>query len=805
MKKNFFLAAMSFFALTLGACSGTSSSDTSVSVSEEQFEEIVTRDTYTNKFGEEYIPGQWADYGVGDPFVMRWNGKYYLYCSTKDYQTGVRGWVSEDLINWTQMTGEGLDTGYVSNDSCTLSAYAPEVLYWNGYFYMVQSQGGNGHYILRSSLPEGPFTAITGNFGESIDGSFFVDDDETIYLLRASNTGIRIVQLNDSLEVETSRTLDNTTLGGWTEGPYVIKRDGTYYLTYTGNSVTSEGYRIGYSYSTDQIFSRSAFTQGDTIVLNTDSDFKGLGHSSTVLGPDLDSYYLVYHNLNSSGGPNRSYNLSRLDFNGTQMIVNHPKLYNNYVPDTADFSSEDADGLVNSGNTYLADAEHNGETFSVEWNFKGEDTNLLFDYQDADNYSYISVAGGDITLRQVSNGTPSTLASATFTKTYDLDALHTVQISNGEGRTIVYFDKMAKIRENEFDFNGGDFGFEASSSSNVCALTMSDKANGSSDAGEVHQDVLLASDYYSSEFSDASGLTEEVDDEEIENFNGKLGSYDLLLNNSGDSALYRFAVDDDGYYGLSFTLEQKYAGQKVLLQVDGKTTYRCTVPEYADSSTQYYNATLLELELTAGAHYLRIVAEDDEFAFNRIDFYLSSSVWPSFEHDLSNYVETGATYMTSWKINDGGHYALSGNRNLLYLGDGTITDCTIEVDIELVGETQANSAGIILRADNPAFSTSDSVTSIQGYYVGLNNSKCFVTKCNYDRSSVDSSADAYSFASDESHHLKVTIEGNRINASFDEGDVELVYNDSVGFNAGYVGLYTDGAASIFRNLKIYHE
>ena len=25
------------------------------------------------------IPGQWQNYGIGDPFVMRWNGVYYMY------------------------------------------------------------------------------------------------------------------------------------------------------------------------------------------------------------------------------------------------------------------------------------------------------------------------------------------------------------------------------------------------------------------------------------------------------------------------------------------------------------------------------------------------------------------------------------------------------------------------------------------------------------------------------------------------------------------------------------------------------
>ena len=153
------------------------------------------------KFDEEKIPGQWSAYGVGDPYVMRYNGRYYLYCSTKNNEVGVRAWVSDDLINYEPITGEGLETGYVTNDPSTVTAYAPEVLYRDGYFYMIQSQGGNGHYILRSEKPEGPFVKIIDNFGESIDGSFFVDDDEQLYMLRASNTGIRLIKMNDDFSI----------------------------------------------------------------------------------------------------------------------------------------------------------------------------------------------------------------------------------------------------------------------------------------------------------------------------------------------------------------------------------------------------------------------------------------------------------------------------------------------------------------------------------------------------------------------------------------------------------------------------
>lgn len=95
------------------------------------------------------IEGQWPGYGIGDPFVMRFNGMFYLYVSTLDSENGVRAWKSPDLIHWTQAQGEGLPLGYVVSpeDYTSRAAYAPEVFYFNGIFYMYMSPAGNGHYI----------------------------------------------------------------------------------------------------------------------------------------------------------------------------------------------------------------------------------------------------------------------------------------------------------------------------------------------------------------------------------------------------------------------------------------------------------------------------------------------------------------------------------------------------------------------------------------------------------------------------------------------------------------------------------
>ena len=96
------------------------------------------------------------------------------------------------------------------------------------------------------------------------------------------------------------------------------------------------------------------------------------------------------------------------------------------------------------------------------------------------------------------------------------------------------------------------------------------------------------------------------------------------------------------------------------------------------------------------------------------------------------------------------------------------------------------------------------MASIQGYYCGFNNSKTFISKCDYNHSDIDISADALKINSDEYHHLKVVIRNNHISLDLDYGKSKLEYSDSIGFSHGNIGLYTDGAAAIYKNIKIYH-
>lgn len=268
--------------------------------------------TYKNPFA---LKNQWSENECGDPFIMRFNGRYYLYCSSAGNY--VKCWISDDLVDFEYY-------GSVCDEPVIDGAYAPEVCYFKGCFYMISSPKGSGHYLLKGDKPTGPFYLVSDNYGLLIDGSFYIDDDGKQYLLRAGHTGIVIHSMAapDQIDVN-GHIIRESYLNYWTEGPMIIKRNGYYYLTYTGNHLMSKGYRIGYSVSKDEPGSGYVNLNNQTLLLETRPEFHALGHSSSFLAPDLDSYLIAYHNIDlDCSTRKRSTNIDRLCFNGARMYCN---------------------------------------------------------------------------------------------------------------------------------------------------------------------------------------------------------------------------------------------------------------------------------------------------------------------------------------------------------------------------------------------------------------------------------------------------------------------------------------------------
>lgn len=234
------------------------------------------------------------DDDFADPFVLRHDGRYYLYATNP----GIRCWSSDDLLDWRP---EG--PTIAADTFPGLVPFAPEVVYDNGAFFLYTSPSGQGHTVLRSESPTGPFDPVTDNVGHAIDGNVFVDDDGSRYFYWASDEGIRGCVMPSPTEFgETVST--GIHMNGWTEGPFVSKRDGGYLMTLTGNHYLSPGYRIDAAFS-DQPLTGYRPNPLNPLLVGTTGAAVGLGHSSSVLGPDLVSTWMAYHDMN----PDRTRNL----------------------------------------------------------------------------------------------------------------------------------------------------------------------------------------------------------------------------------------------------------------------------------------------------------------------------------------------------------------------------------------------------------------------------------------------------------------------------------------------------------------
>jgi len=762
------------------------------------------------------IPEQWDENGLGDPYVFRFNGTYYLYVSTKGGVVGVRGWRSKDLIHWEQCNKSSPEKGFVSTDSVLGHAYAPEVYYFNGKFYMYTSPDDKGHYTLVSDSPEGPFERVTPNYNMVIDGTMFIDDDESFYFLHASHEGLKIHSLKEPDAVPDSQEilLKNTTIG-WTEGPMIIKRNGYYFLTYTGPEVKSPAYRVLYNTMPDgeNLLSADAFAgkANTPLALETRDGFSGLGHSSTVLGPDLDSYYLVYHNLHEvvpgSGACWRGYNFDRLIFNGSQMSMSVSDV-SSIAATQAGFMTDGIDERFEKvGNKYLSDSETE-KVFSAEYNFTGDKVKCIAGYVDENNYAYVlpDYEEHKITLYSVENGQSRKVAEGTLKHDFDPSVIHTVRIAYADGVADVYFDNMCKISEAEISVSAGRIGYEGGT---VGFTAFSNVARGYSDRAELKQAEaeIGASTYLpegkyenltSYKFSAGSGVTTyETDNAEDTVYNG---AKQLKLAKSGDFARYSVYFREKGTYGLVLTYDSSYGGKEIGVQLNLDEIKKITLPKVDSDAGEMVSVLITDIRIKKNANLITLHATDESVEF--MSFTFRSLSKGEFSEELTVY-GGDMTYKTNYDVTAEGHATTTRYPMMCaYIGE-RYADCTISVDMKLK-DMKGKSAGLILRADRFATDTpdkEDKETCVQGYYVAVSSGSVTLHKYNFNYSKKNIISKPHSLRTGEWFTLKAVINTNTLNVYLND-ELLFTYTDAYAFASGNFGLFSNGALVTYRNLYL---
>ena len=263
----------------------------------------ITRGAETVPMGKTYTNAVWP--GYADPDVIYHDGYYYLYATGS--AEGYRVQRSTDLVNWTDV---GVAAAYGSLYGITKNYWAPDVEYIDGKFYMVVSCNETLGLAVSDS-PTGPFVATTAEplYRKSIDGHIFVDDDGRIYLYFVSwrgSYGIYGVELDRETMApiaSSERMIIRPTedwekhQGNVTEGPYMLKHNGIYYMTYSGSHYQSQKYAVGYAVSDSPLGTYEKYAL-NPIMIGT-GYIAGVGHHCIVTKPDGEMM-IVYHCHNST-------------------------------------------------------------------------------------------------------------------------------------------------------------------------------------------------------------------------------------------------------------------------------------------------------------------------------------------------------------------------------------------------------------------------------------------------------------------------------------------------------------------------
>lgn len=326
-----------------------------------------------------------VDIEMGDPYVLlASDGHYYMYGTTGG--NGYKAYRSDDLANWEPL---GTVYEGAKEDSWTLKNFwAPEVFEHNGKYYMFFSSDWKENPtdelenfrigVAVSDSPAGPFTDMYDRpvFDPGypiIDADVWFDDNGKCYLyfsrccykhpvesevaqwareqglyeeieeswvygieMKPDFSGVigepvlllcPPQTMSDAQAEWESRSVTHKEANRrWTEGSFMLKDNGTYYIMYSANFFGGENYAIGYATSDSPLgpFTKSA----DNPVLQKNTaeggDVTGVGHNSVTWSRDGKQMYCVYHGRTTATGKNRVVFIDKMEIKDGHLVIYGP-------------------------------------------------------------------------------------------------------------------------------------------------------------------------------------------------------------------------------------------------------------------------------------------------------------------------------------------------------------------------------------------------------------------------------------------------------------------------------------------------
>jgi len=781
---------------------------------------------------------------IGDPFILKYNGLFYLYssCTGNHIRVGIPCWTSTNMVDWefrSWVWGDG-ETDY-GTEGLTYNAYAPEIVYYKGWFYLCEAPNGAGHYIFKSKTPDGKFELCSDNLGLGIDGSFYVSDSGELYLFSASGGYSGGTTIYTKLKVEDGRVVKSgypvvvpgVYMGMWTEGPGTIEKDGYRYLYYTGNHVNSAGYRMAYAYTTEKDYFSGVKTKGNNILLlNTGDDelynkkgynsnntyvnvatYRGLGHGCIAYGPNLDSMYLGYHNegqgrLNHAGvGYDDGYN-EKFDrrYNMTQVFSDKANLSTNGIcitdtpkPFGADFTTS----TLTTFNGYNLTSQSTKNVFTAEVNFKLSSSyaKVIVGYQDNSNYTEIVINGSNLLVNRYIGGNFSNLLTTTVLECENQeDNFHAIKVVNGFSNSSIYYDNVLVGKVNSAISGAGRVGVASSIQNGVIAFSNDAYGTADNEAIKNLTSTFPAINYLKEEnrgFSIENAEVKQNGARQGEKESTKqLGDSTAVVLKANDWVKYAINASKTGTYALNVAVSQKSLGCIFEVIVNEKDIYKMEVKNAKISSGYVMvNAGTFKIK-EEGIQSLKIRVFYGELDMVSISTQRNADV-TSFSESLSSNFTNGFKVMGTVSYSNGLITSFDEVKTLYYYGGKGVSNFETSVDVTLLD----GYAGIVFRAKNFSYSKNLATVAnaLQGYYLRISEDEISLDKYNYSAPNENWIDSCFCEIGQKKNTIKIKVVQNQISVYLN-GKIVLSYVDEDPFIDGYCGLYTQNSNVKYSNL-----
>lgn len=252
--------------------------------------------------GNPLVPGYFAD-----PCIRKFGDTYYLYATPDGWGTG-EGipciWTSKDFVNWTLHRTNWPETSH---------KWAPSVTEVNGKYYMFSSVPCQT-WVGVSDSPLGPWKNALAKGGPlvvdqtpagtiTLDAEVFRDDDGSFYVPYGTWWTPTIQKYKPDLLTPDGDPIQYFNKPGTQtpfglikdcmEAPYILKRNGIYYLMYSDKFCQNSTYQVKVSTSKSPIGPWTYAAKNPILATNADTSVEGPGHHSMLL--ERDRHFMVYH------------------------------------------------------------------------------------------------------------------------------------------------------------------------------------------------------------------------------------------------------------------------------------------------------------------------------------------------------------------------------------------------------------------------------------------------------------------------------------------------------------------------------